>query len=659
MAAAVWVVIAVRTGGSGSGGSGSGGPGLAAAGRTPMPRGGRPQPAACGGPPAGYPAGGPKQAELMTSSGRAGAAWRLVSAPSCAVVASGKASANLGSWNRAYPAVWAVIFSSVSQPGTYRLQLTADRGVVSPWFRIGAPGDIYARALANAVSFYRSERDGTQFIPSALRTAPGHLNDASAMTYTSPPVDSNGSFTGSLTRFATGVSIDVTGGLWDAGDYLKFTETTSYTVASLLANAATFPALSARTGVTAEARFGLDFLQRMWDQRTLTLYYQVGIGSGNSQYVSDHDIWRLPQVDDTYHGTDPRYTYIRHPPVFRAGPPGSPISPNLAGRLAADFALCYRVFRVTDASYAANCLREAETVYGLAGVGWKGQLLTALPWDFYPETSWQDDIMLGASELALALESAPAGSLPAGLPVTDYHTYLTGAASWARAWFASKASGQDTLNLYDVTALADYELSDAMTAGPAVRLAVSRADLLANLRSQIGRALAIAGKDPFRFGFSWDQWDTTTHGLGLVVMAAEYDALTGRPVYRAWEQRWLDAVLGANPWGASLIIGDGTYFPRCPQHQVANLAGSLNGQPPVLVGAVVEGPNSYAATGTVPDMRLCSANGAGGVPYATFNGHGAVFADNVQSYSTVEPAIDLTAMSPLAFSWLMAAPPRV
>jgi len=28
-----------------------------------------------------------------------------------------------------------------------------------------------------------------------------------------------------------------------------------------------------------------------------------------------------------------------------------------------------------------------------------------------------------------------------------------------------------------------------------------------------------------------------------------------------------------------------------------------------------------------------------------------VFADNVQSYSTVEPAIDLTALTPLAFAW--------
>jgi hypothetical protein len=41
----------------------------------------------------------------------------------------------------------------------------------------------------------------------------------------------------------------------------------------------------------------------------------------------------------------------------------------------------------------------------------------------------------------------------------------------------------------------------------------------------------------------------------------------------------------------------------------------------------------------------------------TSNGKSAVFQDNVQSYSTVEPAIDLTASSFLAFSWEIAGAP--
>jgi len=85
---------------------------------------------------------------------------------------------------------------------------------------------------------------------------------------------------------------------------------------------------------------------------------------------------------------------------------------------------------------------------------------------------------------------------------------------------------------------------------------------------------------------------------------------------------------------------------------MANLAGSLDGSPPVLAGAVVEGPSDEASKGKVSAMRKCPARGNA---FAPFNGSGAVFSDNVQSYTTVEPAIDLTATSPLAFSWQLAA----
>jgi endoglucanase len=112
--------------------------------------------------------------------------------------------------------------------------------------------------------------------------------------------------------------------------------------------------------------------------------------------------------------------------------------------------------------------------------------------------------------------------------------------------------------------------------------------------------------------------------------------------------RWLGNVLGANAWGSSFILGDGQVFPHCTQHQVANIVGSLDGSPPILAGAVVEGPNRTRSSGVVDGMRRCPAGG--GDAYAPFNSATARFKDNVQSWSTVEPAIDLTATSPLAFA---------
>ena len=84
---------------------------------------------------------------------------------------------------------------------------------------------MYSGALANSLFFYEAERDGPDFIRSALRTAPGHLNDEHAMTYLTPKSNSNDGFNGDLKPL--GVRIDASGGWWDAGDYLKFVETTA------------------------------------------------------------------------------------------------------------------------------------------------------------------------------------------------------------------------------------------------------------------------------------------------------------------------------------------------------------------------------------------------------------------------------------------------
>jgi hypothetical protein len=54
-------------------------------------------------------------------------------------------------------------------------------------------------------------------------------------------------------------------------------------------------------------------------------------------------------------------------------------------------------------------------------------------------------------------------------------------------------------------------------------------------------------------------------------------------------------------------------------------------------------------------LVTCPPNGVD--VYARFNGSGAVYEDNVQSCSTVEPAIDLTASSLLAFAWAIAGAP--
>ena len=602
----------------------------------------------------GYATTATKRAYLMASGVETGATFSVKNA-SGTTVYSAAIGVKVGSWSSSYPDVYTLDFGSVTTLGTYTISVSGPIAGSSPSFPIDTAANIYAGALANALSFYQNERDGANYIPSALRTAPAHLNDSNAMTYLTPSYNAgSGRFSGDLSPL--GVTINASGGWWDAGDYLKFVQTTSYTVDMMQLGVRDFTNQlgpgSTTANFTAEAKFGLDFLQNMWNDSTSTLYFQVGIGAGNSKTVSDHDIWRLPQADDTYGGTSSLDRYIRNRPVFRAAPGGSQISPNLAGRLAADFALCFQIFKASNPSYANQCLLSAEHIFALANTNPSGNLLTVIPFSFYPETEWRDDLEFGATELYFALAG---GNLPAGLPQTNPLFYLQAAATWAHAYITGPNDAADTLNLYDVSGAAHYELYHAIAqAGNPGGLAVSQTDLLNDLKKQLDKAVTQAGTDPFGFGFPWATFDTTSHGAGLVVMASEYDHLTGTTAYANYGVQWLANILGANAWGVSLIVGDGSTFPHCMQHQVANLAGSLDGSPPILAGAAVEGPNGTTSRGLVSGMVTCPANGVD--QYAQFNGGtgSATFQDNVQSWSTDEPAIDLTATSPLAFAWQIA-----
>ena len=594
----------------------------------------------------GYPSAASKRAYLMSNVPETGATFSVKDATG-AEAFSAPVGASLGAWSNSFNKVYALDFDQVMAPGSYTISVSGPLPATSPTFRIDTGATVYAEPLANALSFYETERDGPEFIPSALRTAPGHLNDQNAMTYRTPSVNPSGRFSGDLTPL--GVRIDGSGGWWDAGDYIKGVQTLGYATDLLLAGVRDFPgqmgAGSATSDFTAEARFGTDWLLRMWDDPTRTFYYQVGIGTGNASTVGDHDIWRLPQADDTFGGTDPLYRYIRNRPVFRAGPPGSPISPNLAGRSAAAFGLCFQVFKTTDPAFANRCLLAGQHIYDLADTAPKGKLTTYIPFSFYPETEWRSDLELGAVELYLATAS---GGLPAGAPHADPGFYLQQAAHWANAYITGPDDAADTLNLYDVSGLAHFELHRAIgQAGNPAGLEVTQAALLADMKKALDGALAQAANDPFGFGFPWATWDTTSHGAGLSVMASQYHQLTGSSAYAEVSTRWLDNILGANAWGSSFIIGDGSTFPHCPHHQVANLAGSLDGSPAVLKGAAVEGPNGTLYGGFQTGMRNCPPDDSD--PFAQFNSR-ARYKDDIESFSTVEPAVDLTATSPLAFA---------
>jgi endoglucanase len=604
----------------------------------------------------GYERGVSARSYLMSEVSESGAVFRVVSAGGETEVTA-PVGANLGAWGSFN--VYALDFC-LNESGTFRIHVSGPASATSPPFHVDTPDALFSQGIANSLNFYQNERDGADFIRTPLRTAAAHLNDKRGAAFTSPSFDSNDLILNDLQP--TGVAIDTSGGWWDAGDYLKFVQTHSYTVALMLIGIRDFPkqmgSQAGNSDFRDEAKFGLDWLLKMWDGDSKTLYYQTGIGTdflNNPNLLSDHDLWRLPQDDDHSGGTDPTLIYVRNRPVFVAGPAGSKISPNLAGRLAASFAGCYQVFRDSRPQYADSCLMAAEQIFDLADTSPKGNLLTTAPFDFYGETEWRDDLELGATELYFALASADR-ALPPSLHHSDALFYLRSAARWAHAYITGPNDAGDTLNLYDVSGLAHFELFRAIAdAGHPANLQVSQRDLVNDLRKELENALTQGSIDPFGFGFPWDVYDTATHGAGLSVMAREYALLTKSTTFDTYSRRWSGNILGANAWGSSFIVGDGETFPHCMQHQVANILGSLDGTPPILAGALVEGPNSFAATGFVSGMRVCPPDG--GDVFGQFNAGGAIFTDDQEAFSNVEPAIDLTAASFLMFAWRVAGAP--
>ena len=536
-------------------------------------------------------------------------------------------------WSSRFPYVYSLDFSTLVRAGRYSLVLR-DTTVHSPPFMVSAPLGLWKPVLTKGLAFFRLQRDGTDVIAGSLQRKPAHRNDGSAQTYRWPHFepDSDTITDSGLTRL--GGRVDVEGGWFDAGDSLKFTHSTAYADV-LLYTAARDLGRVAPASLLAEARHGTQWLAKMWDRPSRTLNLQVGIGSGNSAgtFFGDHDLWRLPETDD--HNSERAYRYATaHRPVFQASAAGRPISPNLAGRVSAAFALAAQADATTHPARARDELKDAISVYTLADTKSPPEpLVTALPNAFYPEDTWRDDMELGAVEIANAQRSLghPDGS------------YVRAAALWARSYIRDETG--DTFNLYDVSALAHVRLAARLGHR---HLGVSRAALVGDVRRQLTGAARRSVTEPFRGGVDDTEFDVDSHTLGLVATAGWYRSMTGDGRFDGLTAALRGWVFGANAWGMSFMVGVGTTYPRCLQHQVANLRGSTDGKPPVATGAVVNGPNgvdvfSDGLDGFQDGMVHCSARLASVAGTKdTFDGSGSRYLDDARAWQTNEPALDMT-----------------
>ena len=282
--------------------------------------------------------------------------------------------------------------------------------------------------------------------------------------YADPSYDSNDNLLGTLKK--TGGPVDVSGGWFDAGGgYEKFAYTASYADAlhadrgaGLSKAGPELPAL-----LEPEADFGLQWITKLWNPATKVLYVQVGIGNGNASNTiqGDYNFWFLPQAEDQLNvskGGNPGPTayYVKYRPVFAAAPPGKQVSPDLAGRFAADFALGAQLRRrLGRRRRARHLLALARSVYAMAKTTDVGKSSPRSRTTTTRAPSGRATCC-GARPRSRWPTRRPAPR-PAAAPGPGDRGH------WARAYIAQghPASG-DTFNLYDNGAVAEAELLQAM-----------------------------------------------------------------------------------------------------------------------------------------------------------------------------------------------------
>ena len=279
---------------------------------------------------------------------------------------------------------------------------------------VGDAGDLYEPLVANALTFYLGQRDGADVDPSVLDRKPSHLHDRNAKVYAVP--DYKGERLQRDLR-QVGGPVDVEGGWFDAGDYVKFTGTTSFAVTLMLVAVRDHPSLFAAGG-------GPDFESRAErgvrcaeDGRRASAVGLLPGGSAAGAPASSPIMTSGASREGRW-VTQHARRYLAHRPVLRVAPAGAKVPPSLAGRLASVFGLCAQPWAGTP--LATKCLHEGQVVFSMAktkDVGRNNHLLTRR---LLPREEWRNNMEMGATQLYLGLSEpgAPAPSHRRPRPAT-------------------------------------------------------------------------------------------------------------------------------------------------------------------------------------------------------------------------------------------------
>jgi hypothetical protein len=386
-------------------------------------------------------------------------------------------------------------------------------------------------------------------------------------------------------------SVDLTGGWHDAGDYVKFLNTTAYSTYMLLFafefDPQKFGFDRDRNGspdILEEAKIGLDWMIRA-AYKNDKLITQV-------QNLRDHDVgWRMPEDD----------------PLAFDRPGFVGIGKNLIGIYSATMAIASRIWRdkFQYNEFADKCLGLAEKYYYIRN---RVPDVDSSGTGMYLDNSFEGKMALGAVELYLTNKKT---------------NYLNDAKV-----YADSAGSDFWWSWGNINSIAHY------------RLAMFDKKYSDFIKNSLEHFSENTESNLFGLGTTLS-WGTNNTLLGIAFLNILWTRLTNDKSFNVLATLQKDFILGRNPWGISFIFNVGKNFTKNFHHQVSSIKGKLNGG--FAAGpATKEFLKNFNITYENPDK------------YAKFQTNEMYYRDDRFDYITNEPTISANATAIFVFGNLLS-----
>ena len=421
----------------------------------------------------------------------------------------------------------------------------------------GVPLPAASEVLKAATRFYGAQRSGT-LDNWLLAQYPEHLRV--------PCFDRDGE--------ALREGLDLSGGWHDAGDNVKFSLTTSWTVYALLKSYEAFPMAhgdfyGSAGGVEGaepdgipdvlnEARWGAEWLLKAHLDSS-SLVTQVGDGADHRNPGTCATMSDLSPVS----GGQPRTVWFG---PSRDDP--TRVKADQLGIAAAALALAGQIFRPYDSAFAAECVARAKQLYATA-LDRPGSTEEPPGQSFYSDRTWDDDLLCGGAELHRAtkeksyLDEAVAASRRLG----DH--------GWVMDWAMHADLCRHTL---------------AQAGGEA------REEALSSWGRAVDRYLKSVSDAKETEGLAYfGEGGSLRLALNAAFSAALFSRTTGEKAPAEFAKRQWEWALGKNPYRRSFVVGIGENPPKSPHHKnafgVDRWASPSDTSRYRLTGALVGGPH--------------------------------------------------------------------